>query len=120
MLGGIDLARWEGDWVWCVSRIACLLRPWKSTVLLGSPDFLAAITMRLHHVTGVPIGTGSRTPSSTSLSKPALTFSCQWIATGIGEWCATGGMSSSTWIRIAGPDIIGSSWCSHVLNTLDL
>ncbi len=35
---------------------------------LGLPFFLAQITMRWHHVTGSPMGTGSRTPSLTSRS----------------------------------------------------
>ena len=62
-----------------------MLRGRKSIVLLGVPFFLAHMTIRWHHVTGSPIGTGSSTPSLTSLSRPALTLSCQWRGTGIGE-----------------------------------
>ena len=62
-----------------------MLRGWKSIVLLGVSFFLAQMTMRWHHVTGSSIGTGSSTPSLTSLSRPALTSSCQWRGTGMGE-----------------------------------
>ena len=62
-----------------------MLRGWKTIVLLGVPFFLAQMTIRWHHVTGSPIGTGSSTPSLTSLSRPALTSSCQWRGTGMGE-----------------------------------
>ena len=62
-----------------------MLSGWKSIVLLGVPFFFAQMTMRWHHVTGSPIGTGSSTPNLTSLSRPALTSSCQWRGTGMGE-----------------------------------
>ena len=82
--GGTDRAWWKGDCVWWVSLIACWLRGCMSTVRRGFPFFFAHTTMRWHHVTGSPTGTGSSTPSLTSRSSPALTSSCQWIGTGIG------------------------------------
>ena len=48
------------------------------------PVFLTQIAMRWHHVTGAPC---SRTPSLTSLSKPALTSSSR---TGMGVWWEVG------------------------------
>ena len=48
------------------------------------PFSMGASVCRWHHVTGAPIGTCSRTPSRTSLSKPALTSSCQCNGTGMG------------------------------------
>ena len=54
-------------------------------VHLGVPFCLAQMTMRWHHVTGSPIGTGSKTPSLTSRSRPTLTASCQCKGTGMGE-----------------------------------
>ena len=45
-------------------------------------------------------GTGSSTPSLTSLSRPALTSSCKWRGTGIGKWWT--GVS-----RIGGPSMRG-------------
>ena len=66
----------------CVSRVAWWFSAWKSTVLRGLPFFLAQMTMRWHHLTGSPTGTGSRMPNSTSRSRPALTSSCQWR----GDW----------------------------------
>ncbi len=45
MLRGKDCARWDGDGLWCVLHSAWRLRPWKSVVLCGSPDFFDAITI---------------------------------------------------------------------------
>jgi len=64
--------------------MAWRLSGWRSTVRLGLPDFLGQMDILWHHVTGVPIGTGSMTPRQTSRSRPAFTSSCQWTGTGIG------------------------------------
>ena len=72
---GTDLARWNGDGVWCVSHIAYLFRAWKSTVLRGVLSLLVATTMRWHHVRGVPAGTGSTTSRQISLCRSCLTVS---------------------------------------------
>ena len=69
-------------------------------------------------MTGSPTGTGSRTPSETSWSSPALTSSCQWSGTGIGLWCATGFALGSTISLIGMLSIRGSGWCSQVLKVL--
>ena len=45
---------------------------------------------------------------------------CQWIGTGIGEWYAVGLAAYSIINFMGGPSIMGSAWCSHVLNVLDL
>ena len=89
------------------------------TVLRGLPDFFAIIIILWHHVTGVPTGTGSITPSLQSWSRPAYTCCCQWIGIGIGLCFATGLAAGSIIRRRGGPDIIGSVWCSHVLNEED-
>ena len=83
------------------------LSGWKSIVLLGVPFCLAQITMRWHHVTGSP------TPSLTSLSRPALTVSCQWRGTGIGEWCAVGVAFGSIISLIGGLSIRGRD--THIM-----
>ena len=49
------------------------LRCWKSTVRRGVPSSLMTITIWLHQVTGVPIGTGAIMPLVMSQSRPALT-----------------------------------------------
>ena len=69
----------------CVVGFSCgvKVKPWKSTVRLGWPFFFAQMTMRWHHVTDSPTGTGSITPSKTSWSSPVLTSSCQWSGTSI-------------------------------------
>ena len=76
--------------------------------------------IQLQQVTGVPKDTGSMTPGSVSLSCPTLTFSCQWIATCMGVWWATGVAYLSILMRIEGPDIMGKVWCTQMLKTLDL
>ena len=68
--------------------------------------------MWLHHVTGSPTGTGSRTFSATSWSRPAFTLSCQWSGTGTGVLWATGSAVESTISLTAAPFIDGSGWCS--------
>lgn len=83
---------------------------------LGVPSFFAAMTMRWHQVTGVPI---AMTPSWMSLSNPALTASLQWMGMSLGEWMATGVASSLMSNLMGGPDIMGSGWCSQVLNVLE-
>ena len=70
--------------------VICVLRGWISIVLRDFPFFFAHITFRWHHMTGSPIGTCLMTPRRTSLSRPALTSSFQWIGTCIGVWCAMG------------------------------
>ena len=57
---GACLVEW--DCVWWFSCVACKLRAWKSTVLLGLLFFFGQTTIRWHQVTGLPIGTGSVTP----------------------------------------------------------
>ena len=52
--------------------------------------FLGHITMRWHHVTGSPSGTGSRVPTETSWSRPAFTLVCQWSGTAMGVWWTKG------------------------------
>ena len=71
-------------------------------------------------MTGSPIGTGSSTPNLKSLSKPALTASCQWRGTEMGEWWAVGMAFGSMIGLIGGLSISGKGWCSQVLNVLDL
>ena len=115
LLWGTERAWWIGDCVWCVSRVACLLRAWKSTVRLGVPSFLAQTTILWHQVTGSPMGTGSSTPRDTSLFNPAFTSSHQWMGTGIALWWATGWASGSTIILIHGESIMGSGWWGHLL-----
>ena len=71
-------------------------------------------------MTGTLIGTGSSTPNLTSQSKLALTASCQWSGTGMGEWWAVGVAFRSMISLIGGLSISGKGWCSQVLNVLDL
>ena len=54
------------------------------------PDFFGTTTILWHHVTGVPTGTGSMTPRSTSCCRPAYTSSRQWTGIGIGLCLAKG------------------------------
>ncbi len=117
---GTECTWWNNDWVWCVSLVAWRLMAWKSMVLGDFPVFLAQITMRCNHVTGSPIGTGSRTPNLTSLSRPILTSLCQWWGTGIGEWWAVGVPCGSIISLIGGPSMRGNVWCSQTLKVLDL
>lgn len=117
---GTGLAWWNGEGVWWVSRVACTLSGWKSTVRRDLPSFFAHITILWHHVTGSPMGRCSISPSRTSWSSHALTSSCQCIGKGTGEWRATGLASGATIRRIGGPLISGRVWCSHVLKVLDL
>ena len=93
---------------------------WKSIILQGLPFFFAHKTIRWHHVMGSPMGTTSMTPRQTSLSRSALISFCQWISTGIGKWYAVGLAAGSIINFMGGPSIMGSGWCSHVLNVLDL
>ena len=71
-------------------------------------------------MTGSPIGTYSITHRRTSLSRPALTSSSQFIGTSIGEWCAMSSALGSIMSFIGGPSIMGRGWCSHVLKVLEL
>ena len=74
----------NGTSVEWVSLRQCLFRGERSTVLLGLPDFLATTTILDCQVLGTPMGTFSRIPSFTSLSRAAFTWACQWCGIGIG------------------------------------
>ena len=63
----------SGDLVGCVCRTHASFSFWKSTTLLGLPDFLATTCMGAHHSAGVPIATGLMTPMVTSLASPSFT-----------------------------------------------
>ena len=123
VLPGTARAWWKGDWVWWVSLVACRLSAWKSMVLLRDLFFLVHITIRWHQVSGVSRGTFSNTPRRTSLSRPALTSSCQWMGMAMGVWHGLGVadgsiLDGSILRRKGGPDIMGRGWCSHMLNAL--
>ena len=120
MFLGHVLARLNGEGVWFVSRLDTLFTLCRSTVRLGDPSCLGATTMRLHHSVAVPAGTGSITPSLTSLSRPSFTFFFQWCGTGMGVCTAFGTAPSSRWMCIGSPDISGISWCSQTLNAVAL
>ena len=47
-------------------------------------------------------------------------FSCQWIGTGIGEWCDMGWAARSIINFMGRPSIMDSAWCSYVMKVLDL
>ena len=81
--------------------------------------FCRAVTIRWHQVTGSFTGTGSRTPSFTSLSREALTSCCQCRGTGMGLCTATAVAFGSTCSSSGGPSMRGSVWHSHVLNVLE-
>ena len=67
-----------------------LVRADRSMVLLGVPSFFGVITILVHHVSGVPIGTLSRTPLATSASRLAFTSFLKWRGTGDGFVTHTG------------------------------
>ena len=66
VLGGTCETRRKEDSTWCVSRMHCELRFWRSRVsrrggtsageVVGVGDFLGATTRGEDHTTGVPIG----------------------------------------------------------------
>ena len=86
--------------------------PPEGPVLLGADDHSVAPSVRV-----VPRGTCSKTPRRTSLSKPALTPSCQWMGIGIGVWHGFSVAIGSMFRVRGGPDIMGRVWCSHTLTT---
>ena len=115
---GICSASLNGVEVWWVCLTDCLLSCCRSTVRLGVPSAFAVTTILEHHVTGVFGSTFSKTPRATSLSKSALTLSCQWSGTTAGLW-ATYGFTSSLMNSFRGSQsIIGSGWCSQTLKVV--
>ena len=82
----------------------------------GEPSSFETTTIGLHHVTGLPIGTGAIMPLSTSLSRLSLTFVFQWWGMGIGAWRAWGTASGFRWIFAGGPDKDGNG--GELLNAL--
>ena len=99
----------KGDFVWCACLGAFLLTGPKSITLLGDPSDFAVTTIRLHHFTGSLTGTGSSTPSFTSLSRPCFTSDSQWIGTVLGDRAATGVASGSTKSLNGGAVVISGS-----------
>ena len=84
---------------------------------LGFPSFLGQTTILLHHWEGWPTGTGSSTPSHTSLSSCSLISFIQWRGMGTGLCMATGLALGSTYNRRGGVEVIrGKGWWVHWLN----
>ena len=79
----------------------------KSMVLLGLPFFLTQMTILWQHVTGPPMGTGSKTPSLTTLLSQALTSPGQCSGMGMGEWWENGVTLESIINLMGGPSING-------------
>ena len=52
--------------------------------------FLAAVTIVLHQLVGLPMGTGAMIPFSTSFQRTYLTDPLKWKGTGIGLCLALG------------------------------
>ena len=75
----------------------------KFMVRLRDPFFLVHITILWHQVSGVPKGTCSSTPRRTTLSRPALTSSCQLIGMLIGVWQGLGTAVGSILSESGGP-----------------
>ena len=87
---GTDITIVWGDLVWWGWRGAFLFTGPKSMTRLGDPSGFGVTTIRLHHFAGSFTGTGSSTPSLTSLSRPFFTSSFQWAGTMLGVYAATG------------------------------
>jgi len=89
VFGGTSHASWKEKGRY-VSRLHCLFKCCKSIVWRIFPFFFGVITIVVHHMTGVPIGTGANIPLRTSLSRLFLTASFRWYGTCIGVshiWC---------------------------------
>merc|ERR1712015_144892 len=97
VLGGTLWHCRRGALVGWVCRRHAAFSFWKSTTLLGLPDFLATTCIGAHHSVGVPTATGRMTPMATSLSSPFFTSSAQCTATARCVWMAKGLALGSTY-----------------------
>ena len=70
-------------------------------------------------MSGVPIGTRSRTPLTTSVSRPALTSFLKCGETSAGLVTHTGVVSGYVNILIAGPAVLGQACLLQTLNALE-
>ena len=68
---------------------------------LGCAILFGVTTIREHQTVGVPCGTGSMMPRSTSLSRASFTAFFQWCGTGIGE-CTADGVASGRNVMLMG------------------
>ena len=69
--------------VGCVCLRQAWFSFWRSTTLLGFPDFLAMTGLGAHHMVGLLTSRGRRMPMLVSLLRLFLVSFSQWTATGL-------------------------------------